>query len=162
MHTAIKGFSVTGVYQFVMTVTDNKGATGKDTVAVTINPVNVPPVAYAGADTTITLPDNSMILDGSGSTDADGTIVSYHWVEISPNSFKSGIANANESQANVSGLKAGVYQFVLTVTDNDGATSNDTVQVTVTSKQSMQVFAGPNPVHSSVTAQISNIPSGTG
>ena len=37
---------------------------------------NVPPVAKAGADQTITLPTNSVTLNGSASTDADGSISS--------------------------------------------------------------------------------------
>ena len=46
-----------------------------------INP-NIPPVANAGIDQTITLPTNIVLLNGSG-TDADGTIVSYAWTKIS-------------------------------------------------------------------------------
>ena len=42
---------------------------------VTVNAAaNIPPVADAGVDQTITLPVNSVILSGSGS-DVDGTIV---------------------------------------------------------------------------------------
>lgn len=37
-----------------------------------------PPVANAGPDITITLPDNAAILDGSQSTD-DDRIKEYHW-----------------------------------------------------------------------------------
>ena len=43
---------------------------------------NIPPVANAGVDNTITLPANSVTLSGSG-TDADGTVVSYSWAKIS-------------------------------------------------------------------------------
>jgi len=35
-----------------------------------------PPIANAGADQTITLPIDSVVLDGSASTDPDGTITS--------------------------------------------------------------------------------------
>ena len=48
---------VQGVYQFQLTVTDNLGATGRDTVVVTVNAAaNQPPVANAGPDQNITLP----------------------------------------------------------------------------------------------------------
>ncbi len=119
-----------GVYLFELRVTDNNGARGRDTVQVTVNPApNVPPVAYAGADQIITLPANSVSLTGSG-TDADGTIVSYQWTKISgPSSYT--IINPTSPVTDAWGLTQGVYQFVLTITDNNGATGSDTVQVTV-------------------------------
>jgi len=71
----------TSVYQFELTVTDNSGATGKDTMQVTVNPApNKIPTANAGADITITLPTNSTILNGIG-TDIDGTITNYQWTK---------------------------------------------------------------------------------
>ena len=66
---------VQGVYQFQLQVTDNNGATATDVVRITVNAAaNIPPVADAGSDQTITLPTNFVTLSGSGS-DADGTIV---------------------------------------------------------------------------------------
>ncbi|MEQ1797261.1 MAG: T9SS type A sorting domain-containing protein, partial [Lacibacter sp.] len=85
--------------------------------------------ANAGSDKTITLPSNSVTLNGIG-TDADGTIVSYLWTKISgPATFSIG----TQSQANtvVNNLVEGVYLFTLRVTDNSGMTSLDTVKVTV-------------------------------
>jgi poly(3-hydroxybutyrate) depolymerase len=127
--TAINNL-VQGVYQFELTVTDNAGAKGKDTVVVTVNPaLNIPPVANAGADQVITLPVNTVSLNGSG-TDTDGNIVSYLWTKISgPASFV--IVSPNQGQTNINNLIQGVYQFVLKVTDNSGATAEDTVAVTV-------------------------------
>ena len=121
---------VQGVYQYQLTVTDNKGATGKDTVKVTVNSaVNQAPVANAGTDKVITLPVKTTTLNGSG-TDADGSISSYAWTKISgPSSGTIGTANA--ATTTVNNLVQGVYQYQLTVTDNKGATGKDTVQVTV-------------------------------
>ena len=117
---------VQGVYQYQLTVTDNNGATGKDTVQVT---VNAAPVANAGTDKLITLPTNTTTLTGSG-TDADGTISSYAWAKISGPSSGT-IATPNAATTAVNSLVQGVYQYQLTVTDNNGATGKDTVQVTV-------------------------------
>lgn len=68
-------------------------------------------------------------LTGTG-TDTDGSIVGYSWRKISGPSG-SIIANSSFASTIVSGLQAGIYQFELTVTDNQGATGADTVQITV-------------------------------
>ena len=119
-----------GVYRFRLQVTDNSGATAADTVQVTVNAApNQPPVANAGADQTITLPINNVVLNGSAN-DPDGTITTYTWSKISgPNAGT--IATANAVTTNVTGLTQGVYRFRLQVTDNSGATADAIVQVTV-------------------------------
>jgi K319L-like, PKD domain/Kelch motif len=124
---------VKGTYLFELKVTDNGGVYAKDTIQVTVNDLaqsNRPPIAKAGPDQIITLPTNSVTLDGSGSTDPDNNITSYSWAKISgPSSFI--IANANVSQTQVTNLNQGVYLFELKVTDNGGLSAKDTVQITV-------------------------------
>ena len=117
------------MYKFELKVTDNSGATGLDTVQVTVNPANIPPTANAGTDQSITLPANTVSLNGSG-TDADGTISAYNWTKIS-GPAAGNITNAIAAATSVTGLVQGVYKFELRVTDNSGATGLDTVQVTV-------------------------------
>ena len=128
--TTVTGL-VQGVYQFELRVTDNSGATGRDTVQINVNPAasNIPPVANAGANQTITLPTNSVILSGSG-TDADGIVVSYLWTKIAGPAAGT-ITNPAVAATPVTGLVVGTYQFELRVTDNGGAVGRDTVQVTV-------------------------------
>ncbi|MBC7888733.1 MAG: T9SS type A sorting domain-containing protein, partial [Ferruginibacter sp.] len=121
---------VQGIYQYELTVTDNSGATSKDTVQVTVNAAaNMPPMADAGTDQTITLPINTTNLTGFG-IDADGVIISYSWIKIS-GPLTGSITTANASTTVINNLVQGVYQYELTVTDNNGTTSKDTVQVTV-------------------------------
>jgi hypothetical protein len=92
-----------------------------------------PPVAIAGTDQTITLPTNSVTLDGSASTDPDNNIASYIWTKIfGPSSFNISITNKKE-QAQVTNLVEGVYQFELTVKDAGGLFSKDTIKVKVNS-----------------------------
>src|SRR5690606_16258462 len=118
---------VMGVYVFRLTVTDDDGATAIDQVTVT---VNAPPVANAGTNTVLTLPTNATTLNGSGSSDPDGTITTYTWTRISgPTTLT--FANANAVSTGVSNLVQGVYVFRLTVRDNRGAVSSDDVTVTV-------------------------------
>lgn len=91
---------------------------------------NKPPIANAGNDTTIILPENSTILDGTASTDPDGTIASYEWTKIAgPSSYT--IADSNAAQTQVENLIGGIYQFQLKVTDALGLISRDTVMVEV-------------------------------
>jgi hypothetical protein len=89
---------------------------------------NMAPVANAGTDQTITLPASTVTLTGTG-TDSDGTLSGYSWVKISGPSAT--IASANAAYTQVNNLVQGIYQFELTVTDNNGATGKDTVQVSV-------------------------------
>src|SRR6185503_20053515 len=121
---------IQGTYVFRLTVTDDDGATGTDDVTVTVNPiVNLPPIANAGSDITLTLPVNSTTLLGSG-TDADGTITGYAWTRVSgPTTYTLGSANA--STTTLTNLVQGTYVFRLTVTDNGGASGTDNVTVTV-------------------------------
>src|SRR5205823_4286776 len=122
--TSVNGL-IQGTYSFRLVVTDNSGAPDDDTVVIVVNaappPPNVPPFANAGVDQSITLPANSLTLNGSGSFDGDGTISSYSWSKISgPASY--GIANPNSVSTVVNALVQGTYLFRLVVTDNSGAT----------------------------------------
>jgi hypothetical protein len=107
--------------------------------------LNRPPIANAGPDQTITLPTNSVTIDGSASKDPDNNITSYVWTQVSgPTSFN--ISNANAIQTQVTNLVQGVYQFELKVTDAGALNSKDTMQMTV------------NPEPSPITCNISNRP----
>src|SRR5690606_22965878 len=87
--------------------------------------------ANAGADKTITLPVNTTTLSGSA-TDEDGTVVSWKWEKLSgPVTGGGVIASPGQNPTTVSDLKAGIYVFRLTVTDNDGATATDELQIKV-------------------------------
>lgn len=70
---------------FSLTVVDSDGASNSTTANLTVNKaVDYPPVANAGPNQVITLPQNSITLYGNQSTD-DHSIVSYEWL-LSPNS----------------------------------------------------------------------------
>ena len=118
---------------FELTVTDNNGATDTDQVTITVNdvpPVNIPPVANAGADQNVDEGDE-VTLNGSG-TDIDGTITSYSWNQISgvPVTLSnSNVPNPTFTAPQVDADMA--LSFQLTVTDNAGDSSVDQVIVIV-------------------------------
>ena len=90
---------------------------------------NLPPVARPGDNVSVQLPNEGIILDGSSSSDPDGTIKTYLWeLQSGPEAT---IENPAESKTKVSGLKEGTYIFKLTVTDDDGASTSDTVTIKV-------------------------------
>ncbi|MFT3675248.1 MAG: PKD domain-containing protein [Chitinophagaceae bacterium] len=137
---------VQGTYTYRLTVTDNAGATASATVTVTVNAApNQVPVANAGADQSITLPVSTANLNGSASTDPDGTIASYLWQQVSGPST-SVLSSTTTANITVSNLVQGVYTYRLTVRDNNNATSTDLVRVTVNSptNQTPVADAGTN------------------
>ncbi|MCB9858444.1 MAG: family 16 glycosylhydrolase [Phycisphaerales bacterium] len=88
------------------------------------------PVADAGQDLVVILPNNSVVIDGTNSHD-DGTITDFAWQQISGPST-AGLSGANTPILTASNLIQGVYKFRLTVTDDDSLTDIDDVLVTVT------------------------------
>jgi PKD repeat protein len=154
---------IAGQYVYQLTVTDNNGATNSDQVTITVNAgvakVVLPPVANAGPSDTITMPNNTYMLNASQSTDPDGTITSYQWQEIGgPNTVIS--STMNGAQVSISGLTEGQYEFQVTVTDNNGATAAATMNLTVepglTSTDKLAVFPNPanNQIHEKITSSV--------
>lgn len=91
---------------------------------------NEPPIALAGPDQVIILPTDSTLLDGSASSDPGGKINAWQWTKIAgPASFS--LADAKAAKTLVKNLTAGTYSFQLVVTNDDGRSSKDTVQLSV-------------------------------
>ena len=91
---------------------------------------NKPPIANAGPDQLITLPIDSVLLDGRSSSDPDGSISHYLWTKIS-GPASSSIIKSTDSLTKVKSLVVGTYLFELKVTDNGALSSKDTVQIVV-------------------------------
>ncbi len=99
---------------------------------VSIEISNSPPVADAGGDRTV-LENNAILLDGTGSYDPDGNIVSYVWsgqcasylddVNIPQPTFTAPEISSDEDHKD--------YTCTLTVTDNEGATGSDNAKIRV-------------------------------
>ncbi|MBU2972924.1 PKD domain-containing protein, partial [Zobellia sp. B3R18] len=150
--TSVTGLTIAGDYTFRLTVTDNGTPALSDTddIIVTVDAAqNEAPQADAGLDRTITLPTSSVTLDGSGSSDtAPGNIDTYAWTQVNGPTTAT-IASTGDESPSVTGLTiAGQYTFRLTVTDNNGAQSNDLVVVTVNPLEPKAIFSGPTNVSS--------------
>jgi hypothetical protein len=91
---------------------------------------NQPPVARAGPDQAIYLSDSSVKLEGSSSTDPDGSIAMYSWKQIA-GPKQADIGNSSMPSSAVNHLVPGNYQFELNVTDNGGLSAKDTVLIIV-------------------------------
>ncbi len=108
-----------GTHTITAAATDSGGKTGNDTITVTVNPTNLPPVAnftFVTARLKVTFTDTSY--------DSDGTIVSWLW------NFGDGTTSTTRNPIKRYS-RAGTYTVTLTVTDNGGATGNISKPVTV-------------------------------
>ena len=119
-----------GTYTFRLKATDDKGAYSNDDVKVIINSTtSSAPTVSAGYDKTITLPTNSLYIQGSAS-DADG-IASYQWTKLSGGTAT--LSGQTTPTVRAYNLLAGTYTFRLTVKDTKGNYKSDDVIVTVNS-----------------------------
>ena len=144
-----------GINQVTLTVSeifpDEEGGTfvlsDSATVAITVEASSAP-VANAGSSRTIAdsdeTPGELVTLDGSGSTDADGTIVLYEW-------FREGNTPLGTSQTPVLAdvaLPDGVSNITLVVHDNSGNTGSATIVLTVGVAASQQALGDlPVPIN---------------
>ncbi|MEI9809895.1 MAG: heparin lyase I family protein [Bacteroidota bacterium] len=99
-----------------------------DSPSVSARASNKSPVIKTGPDQTYTTAVSSITLDGSGSSDPDGSIVSYAWTKDIGNGGT--ITSPSSAKTTVTGLTAGVYRFKLTIKDNKGAVVSDTIRIT--------------------------------
>jgi sugar lactone lactonase YvrE len=128
---------------FRLTVTDNKNASSTDDVKVTIKHIPQPnqsPVANAGTDQTVN-EGYAVTLDGTASSDSDGSIASYSWKQIEgPIVTLSGADTSKASFTAPIVSSDTQLKFSLTVKDDKGDISSPAI-VTVTVKA-----AAPAPI----------------
>ena len=118
---------------FTLEVRDSAG-TEVDTDDVSIRvldaaPTATPPMADAGPDQQVA-PGALVTLSGAGSSDSDGSIVSYQWTQQTGPS----VALSNAAAASptfTAPASAATLEFQLVVTDNSGLTNSDTSIIAV-------------------------------
>ena len=99
---------------------------------------NKAPTSNAGEDQSVAEGTTGVTLDGSGSSDSDGTIEKYAWTLTTSNDDVT-LTGADTATASFTAPEVDAdteLVFRLTVTDNDGATATDDVTITVTDSTS--------------------------
>jgi hypothetical protein len=97
-----------------------------------VKPPNQKPTANAGSDQTVNEGANVQ-LDGSASSDQDGTIASYAWTQTAGTAATLSGADSKTPTFTAPDVSASgdTLTFELKVTDNDGGTATDTVNIKV-------------------------------
>jgi PKD repeat protein len=123
-----------GIYVVLLTVKDDRGATGSATETIYV--MNIPPQARAGADIQATTLDKVQF-SGIASSDEDGEVVHYSW------NFGDG-TQANGAVVSHVYQHSGVYIAHLIVTDDSGATNSTAVNVSVANRLPEAALSGAN------------------
>lgn len=113
-------YSDDGKYDVTLRVIDNNGSANSTTKQITIS--NRPPVADAGPDQMVNV--TLVSFNGTDSYDPDGEITLYRW-NFGDTKTATGV-NVTHNYTH-----DGEYVVTLNVTDNDGASDEDTCSVTV-------------------------------
>ena len=126
-------YAAAGTYTARLTVTDNAGASGSSTVAITVAaPNGGRPVVVAAATVTGIYAPLTAKLSAEGSYDPDGTIRSYKW-DFGDGSTASGKTLSHTYK------NAGIYVATVTAMDNVGNTSSTSVTIVATQDPSKAV-----------------------
>eukprot|EP00741_Cyanophora_paradoxa_P001325 tig00000478_g1281.t1 len=117
---------VEGVYEFSFTATDATGLASTDTVNVVLQQSNRAPSIVPAAAVTIMWPQNEVQLSVEAS-DEDGRVASYAWRQVEGPPAE--IAGADSPTASIRLPRTGSYAFNVTVTDNNGASAEESFPV---------------------------------
>ena len=118
-------YATAGNYNVSLSVTDNEGANDSDSLSVSVSePVNQAPNAVASADKTSGPAPLTVSFSSAGSSDSDGSIVSFHW------NFGDG-SSSNSANPSHTFSTPDTYTVILTVTDNQGEQDSAMVNINV-------------------------------
>jgi hypothetical protein len=141
---------------YVVQLIVNDGVSDSEPSFVMITTQNTPPVANAGPPQIVSV-GATVQLDGSGSTDVDGNLLSYHWSFLSvPQNSAAALSNPNIVNPTFVADLAGQYVVQLIVSDGFANSAPATVMISTQQVQPPTANAGTNqtvPLGSVVTLQ---------
>ena len=118
-----------GTDTFMYRVDDGDLSSNVATVTITVNPVNDPPIADAGLDQ-IAYQGQIVTLDGSGSSDQEGDLLTFQWSFVSiPTGSQATLLNATTVNPSFEVDIAGPYEAQLIVNDGLLDSLPDTVTI---------------------------------
>jgi PKD repeat protein len=132
--TTTHAYAGAGSYVVTLTAIDNDGNTSRASVTVELTEPDPPANQAPGASFTATpgTADLQMAFDASGSSDSDGTIVSYRW------DFGNGLTGFGRTASHTYAA-GGSYVVSLTVTDDAGSVGTASATVRVVAPESPQL-----------------------
>ncbi|MDA3919270.1 MAG: PKD domain-containing protein [Salinisphaera sp.] len=130
-----------GRYVISLVVNDGQINSAPDTVTVTVGQPgqNDAPVANPGSYIRAAVIGDTVKLDGSKSSDANGDPLTYHWrfASVPPHS-KAQLSDASSATPSFTADKVGTYPLLLTV--NDGKTDSESQSAIVLAVPGAQIF----------------------
>jgi hypothetical protein len=117
------------VYTVALTVSDGSLTSAADQVNITVATGNLPPLANAGPDQTVTT-GQVVTLSGTRSTDPNGDPLTYSWcLKGRPVGSNATLNGATTAQPTFTPDVAGSYVFCLTVNDGQTGSTSDSVVI---------------------------------
>jgi len=117
-------FDTTGMHSVILTVTDDDDETSTDSIIVTVQELQKPTAVIHSSASMVTV-GQSITFDANASSDVDGQIVSYTWLD-----------DANTTLSNQKSFTqlfntSGKHNITLKVTDNDGLEGVASINIVV-------------------------------
>ena len=129
-----------GEFVISLEVSDGSLTSEADLVVVNVSAENTAPTADAGDDQQTGI-NETVTLDGSGSSDAEGAELAYSWQFISnPDGSNAQISGSDQADASFVPDVAGEYVIALTV--NDGELDSEADNVVITASEASSLLNG--------------------
>ena len=127
---------VDGTYDIELVVSDASMVSNPDTVRITAATANSAPTANAGPDQNVDV-EATVVLDGSGSSDADNDSLTYRWTLVTrPYASSAMLLNATQLYPTLYVDAPGDYVVQLVVNDGTVDSASDTVRITASTVNS--------------------------
>jgi hypothetical protein len=122
-------YTAVGEYHPAVRVTDNDSLTDTASVTITVSAANLLPTAVLTSDINNGPPPLSVAFDASGSSDTDGTIVSYEWDMAGDGTFE--LNTGLTATIGYDYTTYGIFNPAVRVTDNNGGQATASIPINV-------------------------------